>query len=110
MNKKQVSAESETLFQSRCWFGTGVVVGWLRLPHQSDSAARADADPDGPLLTSRLRRLQHCLHAWHHPVDADRLRRFPACSELRAHAGQFPHSCSIKHSLNRPPVREWVNH
>lgn len=67
----------------------GILVGRLRIPHQSDTPARAGPDDNGSLLTSHLHSLQHALLRRHNTLDADIICGLPAHSELGAHAGKF---------------------
>lgn len=64
-------------------------MGWLRVPNQLDPAARASAHAAGPVLCARVRGLQHAVLCRDYTLDADLLRRIPACTELRAYAGEI---------------------
>ena len=60
----------------------GFLMGWLCLPYQLDPTPRTDFDPDWPLLSPSVHRLQHRLRPGNHFVDADCFRRLPARPEL----------------------------
>ncbi len=70
------------------YYFLGVVMGRLRVPDQLDSNPRLRPDDLWTLLSSDLRRLLHRLRPWDDPVDANLIRRIPAGSDLRAHAGK----------------------
>jgi len=56
---------------------TGVVMGWLRLPHQPHSNPRAGLHSHRSLFAPHLHGLYNGLLRRHHPVHADIVRRFP---------------------------------
>lgn len=67
----------------------GIVVGWLRIPYQSNTPACAGPNDYGPLLASHLHSLQHTLLRRHNTLDADIVCGVPAHTELGAHAGKI---------------------
>lgn len=64
-------------------------MGWLRVPHQPDSPARAGADAARPVLCEGVRGLQHAVLRRDHTVHADLIRRIPAGTELGTYAGKY---------------------
>lgn len=55
----------------------GFVVGRLRVPDKSDSAARAGVDGDRTFLEPHLRRVQRRILSRNRAIDADTVRRLP---------------------------------
>lgn len=74
---------------------SGILMGWLCVPHQHHPPARAHPYDHRPLLSPCLCCLLHPLCHWHHPLHADLLCGFPACLHLRTHGGEcLPLYCS----------------
>ena len=75
-------------------FFSGIVMGWLRFPHQHHPPPRAHPHDHWPLLSPSVCCLLHPLCHWHHSVHADLLCGIPASLHLRAHGGKCVNFCS----------------